>query len=724
MLVVAAAVVAHEDGVVTWQSLAFPNGTGPGALAASGATSATLASASAFGEAFWLFGGIRAGPSWSSELWSFSFHSSTWTMSSAGGGPQALEGSAMASVGSKLYVFGGSDATRVASDQLFSFDTGPSGAWTNIVNLNTPMARSYHSLVALDTSQKLLLFGGVDASLQLLGDLHEVEVLNPVWASVSATGSAPAARKGHSMTASSSRHVYLFGGEGASGLLNEAHQLLTDTYEWSSLQTAGEIPLGRKGHAAVILDRRLFIFGGTGPSGNLNDLSSLNLDSLRWSSPRALGGAPGGRWGPAAASIASDLVVYGGVGTGQEMLGDMWRMSRECQGQLELTAAHETFSFGGALYLGTTNCSWRLRPSRANQQVQLLFSDFALQAGADSVHVYEGGTGTLLRELTGLGLPEPVVSSSGSLLVTFQSGAANSGEGFDANFRSLCTAGYVQEANAEQCTACAAGTVAASAGSAACEPCDVHSYQDETGQSACEACPGYSEAADPGASALADCNCVPGYYRTDGNTWECEPCPEGATCLGGASAPSARRGWCQKGGDSFAVCCEMGDCPAGNDACPDDTAAAGEYACSTTRLLTMTVLAFSLTLTVLCVLSCVCAFGGYTYGLRKGNRDASALGHTEPARLIPPMPALLSLRTLPRRTVGEMLTRIQEDGEEGTLKELTRVRVEDMTRAHTSSWVLSPVRSRARVGNNNRNSPTTHTSTTENDGLQVVNLDS
>ena len=79
-------------------------------------------------------------------------------------------------------------------------------------------------------------------------------------------------------------------------------------------------------------------------------------------------------------------------------------------------------------------------------KVALFFSSFALEQEKDWVRVYDGSAAVEpLYSFTGSDLPSTVLSTAGSLLVTFSSDAVVSGEGFQASYYTLCAAGYVPD---------------------------------------------------------------------------------------------------------------------------------------------------------------------------------------------------------------------------------------------------------------------------------------
>ena len=223
-----------------------------------------------------------------------------------------------AQVGHKLHVFGGADVILEPRQDLYVFDTHTL-AWSVPGAAGTPpSARSYHAMALMEES--IFLFGGSDAQSQPLGDLHVLAVATDAlaWTQPSMLGTAPSARKGHTLTKSGA-YLYLFGGKGAGdALLNDVHELDANRVSWRTLQTTGELPPGRDGHTATAVDDRMYVFGGASSQGKLNDVRVLDLHTLRWSVPRSVGGPPGPRWGHSATLIAQQIYIFGGVDQGQQ----------------------------------------------------------------------------------------------------------------------------------------------------------------------------------------------------------------------------------------------------------------------------------------------------------------------------------------------------------------------------------------------------------------------
>ena len=137
--------------------------------------------------------------------------------------------------------------------------------------------------------------------------------------------------------------------------LNDAYYYSTDTAQWTSLSTLGQLPSGREGHSASILGERLYIFGGADAYGSLNDVLCLDLATLVWSYPVSAGTPPSPRWGQLGARVSNELLVYGGLSGSSALLSDTWIMSRSCSGRLNLTASR---AWSTSWRFWWCRCSW------------------------------------------------------------------------------------------------------------------------------------------------------------------------------------------------------------------------------------------------------------------------------------------------------------------------------------------------------------------------------
>ncbi len=99
-----------------------------------------------------------------------------------------------------------------------------------------------------------------------------------------------------------------------------------------------------------------------------------------------------------------------------------------------LTEQTGTISDGSGQYRynNGTVCKWRINPAWATD-LTLSFNSFDLGEG-DFLKVFEVPSNTLLGDLTGNTIPEPIVSSTGQMMLMFSSNGFNNGEGFEADY--------------------------------------------------------------------------------------------------------------------------------------------------------------------------------------------------------------------------------------------------------------------------------------------------
>ncbi|PXF41644.1 RING finger protein B [Gracilariopsis chorda] len=138
--------------------------------------------------------------------------------------------------------------------------------------------------------------------------------------------SAPApGTEGHTLTAVNGGKTLLkfggsagFGGQEPPGTrLNTLHQLDVENLKWSTITPSGVIPIGRTGHGAVALgsdQSRLIVFGGSSPRGRLNDLHMFHVANETWSPVTCTGTPPGirARMGMTVTSDGANVLVFGG----------------------------------------------------------------------------------------------------------------------------------------------------------------------------------------------------------------------------------------------------------------------------------------------------------------------------------------------------------------------------------------------------------------------------
>ncbi|HLN53099.1 MAG TPA: C10 family peptidase [Lentimicrobium sp.] len=101
-----------------------------------------------------------------------------------------------------------------------------------------------------------------------------------------------------------------------------------------------------------------------------------------------------------------------------------------------LTAPTGEFSDGSGdhKYNNGTLCKWRINPGPWSQDLTLAFTEFDLEQDVDFLRVYDLPTNQLLAELTGDQIPDPIVSSTGQMMLMFLTNGFNNNQGFSANY--------------------------------------------------------------------------------------------------------------------------------------------------------------------------------------------------------------------------------------------------------------------------------------------------
>lgn len=216
----------------------------------------------AHGGLFYNVGGRSAG---ANALWSYDPVSDAWTVLTPM--PTARAGLAVAVVGNAIYAIGGRSGVSGPNSfgkldvvERYDIDTG---IWSTVASLIAPRS----DLAAATVGGKIYVFGGFDAQGNVLGD---VDVYNPkkdTWSS--APTDMPTARGAMYAVASRGGTVYVIGGwdKVIPGLTtNEAYKVSSDSW------TTGLPPMGigRAEASAVGHGGKIIVVGGATPGFGLS----------------------------------------------------------------------------------------------------------------------------------------------------------------------------------------------------------------------------------------------------------------------------------------------------------------------------------------------------------------------------------------------------------------------------------------------------------------------
>ncbi|KAI3755673.1 hypothetical protein L1987_55479 [Smallanthus sonchifolius] len=238
-------------------------GAGPGARSSHAIT--------IVGEKAYAFGGeFKPRVPVDNSLYVFDLIELTWFVAEVTGDiPPPRVGVTMASIGQTIYVFGGRDATHAELNELYSFDTC-TNKWTLLSNGDTgPAHRSYHSVTTDD--QHVYVFGGCGVAGRL-NDLWAFNVVEKTWARLPLPGDNLKGRGGPRLTAVGGKIWVVYGFAGME--VDDVHFFDLATEKWVQVETTGEKPTPRSVFSSVGVGKYIIVCGGEVDPSDLGHLGA------------------------------------------------------------------------------------------------------------------------------------------------------------------------------------------------------------------------------------------------------------------------------------------------------------------------------------------------------------------------------------------------------------------------------------------------------------------
>ncbi|CAN8246270.1 unnamed protein product [Cochlearia groenlandica] len=196
--------------------------------------------------------------------------------------PSPRLGHAASMVGDFMFVIGGrSDPLNILND-VWMFDISKS-EWSlqRCIGSEFPPR---HRHAAASVGSKVYIFGGLSNG-KVLSSLHLLDTKDLRWKEIEQRGQWPGARHSHAMVAYSTQ-LYMFGGYNGGKVLDDLHSFDVQSCTWKLEVITGKLPRARFSHSMFVYKHIIGIIGGCPVSQNCQDLTLLDLKLRMWRSVR------------------------------------------------------------------------------------------------------------------------------------------------------------------------------------------------------------------------------------------------------------------------------------------------------------------------------------------------------------------------------------------------------------------------------------------------------
>ena len=220
-----------------------------------------------------VFGGLSSGPL--SDLWVLTRDvTPAWTALPASN-PYFLAGRCGASMildsaHDRLVLFGGFDATGHVLGDLWEWPLAPGQSPRPLFAEGTaPSPRHATSAIFDPVRDRMILYGGVTAAPEVVGEVWELALSGtPTWTQIATRGGPPVARQAHSAVYDAAGDAMIvFGGLNKTVWRNDVWRLsLSAPMTWTNITPTapGDRPSPRSDHVAMLdpVEHRMYVYGG------------------------------------------------------------------------------------------------------------------------------------------------------------------------------------------------------------------------------------------------------------------------------------------------------------------------------------------------------------------------------------------------------------------------------------------------------------------------------
>jgi len=280
-----------------------------------------------------LFGGTDS-KSFFDDTWEYDAATNTWTeLQPTGSVPPERCAASMVydSARGKAVLYGGTSTEAFLSD-TWEYDR-ETNTWVELRPGGAlPSERVGQNMVYDSAHGMATLFGGRDQD-SFLNDTWAYDIAQNTWALLETAGETPTERYGHAMVYDeASGKVFVSGGWDSRVFLSSTWVFDPTADSWASLDTIGDVPQPRAGHRMVYDSRsgNLLLFGGNTRDSFLGDLRSYEPDTNTWTLVKPAGATPPARNGHSMVydSTNNTVLVFGGWNE-VEYLNDTWSWNGE-----------------------------------------------------------------------------------------------------------------------------------------------------------------------------------------------------------------------------------------------------------------------------------------------------------------------------------------------------------------------------------------------------------